>query len=197
MDSGKFDEIWFYNAPFFGFWESNMAGPGAFFINGDAYPDYPTKRRFAIMGFSYERGVAEMIHNLAHRTENHLKRVYGRWEANQPDPNPWEKFSAYQKANGFAGVGNCHFPPNAEKDYDYDNPNPVQSDADDWLSYPKLKGIKKTVSRETWGGPDYQRNYIKWWFSHIPKAAGKTADGRQANWWKYIYDFNSYDEHGL
>ena len=69
-------------------------------------------------------------------------------------------------------MGTCHYPPNAEADYDYTNKRQVESTADDWLNYPELTGKKSGVSRETWGGPDYQRNFIKWWFAHLPSAEG-------------------------
>lgn len=196
MESGKFVELWTFSFPYAGHWEAAMAGPGAFFINGGVYDKVPGKARFAIMGFSYERGVAEMVHNTSHRTENHMRRVYGRWEPGKPT-NLWERFSAHEKASpGYASVGNCHFPPNAEKDYDYANPRTVQSSADDWLDYPKLDGKTKPVNRETWGGPDYQRNYLNWWFTRLPKATGVDRDGRQMNWWKYIYRFNEFTPEG-
>ncbi|MDP6720108.1 MAG: hypothetical protein QGG36_01865 [Pirellulaceae bacterium] len=48
------------------------------------------------------------------------------------------------------------------------------------------------VSCETWGGPDYHRNYMKWWFAHLPRAAGMNKnDGKLNNWWKYVFDFNN------
>lgn len=200
VERGRIDELWVFGFPYGGFWESAMVGPGAFFINGGTYPDASPKKRYAVMGFSYERGVAEMIHNLCHRAENHLRRVYGgRWDP-VTDPakaTPWERFSAYEKTSpGHAGVGNCHFPPNGEKDYDYANPRTVTAASDDWLKWPNLKGVKGPISKDTWGGPDYQRNYLKWWYTRLPNAPGKAADGRQLNWWKYIYQFNNYDELG-
>jgi len=196
IDSGKADELWIFGAPAFGFWESAMAGPGAFYINGDTYPKVPTKKPFAIMGFNYERGIAEMIHDLSHRTESTMARVYGGWQVEKLD-TPWAKFAAnFAQSGGVAAVGTCHWPPNAEHDYDYGNKRIVQSSADDWLKYPKLTGATKPVNCETWGGPDYHRNYMKWWFSHLPKAAGTDKDGRQLNWWKYVFEFNKYDEKG-
>ncbi len=125
-----------------------------------------------------------------------MSRVYGGWKVEELT-TPWARFAAnFSQSNGIAAVGTCHWPPNAEKDYDYANPREVQSSADDWLNYPHLTGGKKTVTRETWAGPDYHRNYLKWWFAHLPKAGGSSADGRQNNWWKYIFDFNRYDENG-
>jgi hypothetical protein len=200
IDSGRADELWVFGAPYFGFFESCMAGPGAYYINGDVVPNVKAKRAFAIMGFSYERGVAEMIHDLAHRTENHLARAYGRWKPHQTIPNPWEIFSSHVEpgdaGKAIYGCGDCHHPPNASKDYDYANPIPVLSDADGWLTYPSANHSSKEVNKDTWGGPDYQRNYLKWWFSHLPKRDGVGKDGRPLNWWKYIFDFNSYEESG-
>jgi hypothetical protein len=75
------DEVWLFGGPYFGFYEAAMAGPRAFDINGEAFVNVKTNRAFAIMGFSYERGVAEMLHNLCHRVEGTMTRVYGGWAA--------------------------------------------------------------------------------------------------------------------
>lgn len=195
IDAGKIDELWIFGAPYMGFWESAMAGPRAFYINGGVYEKVPTKKPFAIMGFSYERGVAEMLHNLCHRTESTMARVYGGWKVEELNTT-WAKFAANTKQSGSAAVGTCHYPPNAESDYDYANPRKVESSADDWLTYPKLTGKTKMVGRETWGGPDYHRNYMVWWFTRLPKAPGVAPDGKQANWWKYIFQFDRYDAKG-
>lgn len=196
IDSGEIDELWIFGAPYFGFWESAMAGPGAFYINGGVYDSMEASRPFAIMGFSYERGVAEMMHNLSHRTESSMERIYGGWEVDKLTTN-WARFAANaHQSNGVAAVGTCHYPPNGEKDYDYANPREVESSADDWLNYPNLAGKTAKVSCETWGGPNYHLNYMRWWFSHLPKAPGINEDGRQNNWWKYVFDFNRYTADG-
>lgn len=196
INKGEVDEVWLFGGPYFGFWESAMAGPNSFPINGGAYPNVKTLRAFAIMGFNYERGVAEMLHNLCHRTEATMTRIYGGWQADKLD-HLWARFAANAKqSNGYAGVGSCHFPPNADNEYDYANPRPVKSTAPDWRRFPNLTGITDLVNCETWGGPDYHRRYLIWWFSHLPRAPGWNGDGRLNNWWKYVFDFNSYDERG-
>jgi hypothetical protein len=198
IESGEIDEVWWFGAPYFGYWESSMAGKGAFYINGGVYGEdqVPCRRPFVIMGFNYERGVAEMLHDLCHRTEATMERVYGGWDVKKLTTN-WARFAANaHQSDGVAAVGTCHYPPNGQKDYDYVNPRAVQSSADDWLTYPELTGKKGQVTCETWGGPDYHRNYMRWWFRHLPKAPGVNADGRQNNWWKYVFDFESYDERG-
>ncbi len=196
IDSGEIDELWIFGAPYFGFWESAMAGPGAFYINGGVYDEVESTRPFAIMGFSYERGVAEMLHNLGHRTESTMERVYGGWEVDKLTTN-WARFAANEhQSDGVAAVGTCHFPPNGQDHYDYDNPRVVESSAGDWLNYPDLTGRTEPVSRETWGGPDYHLNYMGWWFRHLPHASGWNPDGRLNNWWEYIFRFNGYTENG-
>ena len=190
VDSGKVDEVWLFGGPYFGYFESVMAGPGAFDINGDAFPTVPSRRAFAIMGFNTERGVAEMLHDLCHRTEATMSRVYGGWEIADLSTN-WARFAANaHQSNGRAGVGSCHFPPNATADYDYTNTRSVESDADDWLLYPALTGARRPVSRDTWGGPDYHRGYMRWWLTHLPKAPGTNDDGRLNDWWRYVVDFD-------
>jgi len=62
-----------------------MAGPGAFYINGSVFPDAPYDRAVAGYGFSYERGVGEMLHNLGHRTEDTGGARVRRVEPGQPD----------------------------------------------------------------------------------------------------------------
>jgi len=195
VERGDIDEVWFFGGPYFGYNESAMAGPRSFYINGEVYDQVASQRPFAIMGFNYERGQAEMIHNLSHRTESTLARVYGGWMAEELT-TPWAQFAANVQQSGQAGVGNCHYPPNGTSDYDYANPSQVDSTADDWLNYPRLTGRTQGVTCETWGGPDYQRNYLKWWFTRLPHAGGTTPDGRQADWWKYVFNYDLYDELG-
>lgn len=189
IDNDVYDEVWIFGAPFFGYWESSMAGPGAFYINGGVFENVASKRAFAIMGFNYERGAAEMIHNLSHRTEATMSKVYGGWAAEVLN-HSWARFAANQKQSGEAAVGSCHYPPNALEDYDYANQQFVESTADDWYNYPTMTGTKTSINAEEWGGLDYQRNYLKWWFHHLPKRKGIGPDGRFNNWWRYIFEFN-------
>jgi hypothetical protein len=172
IENGAVDEVWLFGGPYFGYWESAMAGPRSFYINGGPLPDIKCKRPFVIMGFNYERGVAEMLHSLCHRIESTMARFSGGWQLDNLT-TPWARFAANAKqSNGQAGCGSCHYPPNADNDYDYGNKRMVSSSADDWLNYPNLKGTKSDVNCETWGGPDYQRNYFIWWYTRFPKADG-------------------------
>lgn len=187
IDAGTIDELWVFGGPYFGYSEAAMAGPGAFDINGAVLGGIPSKRPFAIMGFNYERGVAEMLENLCHRIEATMSREYGGWRIDELGHN-WARFAANEAQSGTAAVGTCHWPPNAEAEYDFGNPRIVSSTADDWLSYPRLTGRRTPVNRDKWGGPDYARNYLFWWLRHLPHAPGVAPDGRHANWWKYVFD---------
>jgi hypothetical protein len=191
INSRAIDEVWLFGGPFFGFYEAAMAGPGSFDINGEAFPDVKTNRAFAIMGFSYERGVAEMLHNLCHRIEGTMSQVYGGWSAESLTTS-WARFAANaRQSGGRAGVGSCHYPPNATKEYDYENEQPVESDADDWTSYPNLTGRRGPVAAYSWGGSDYHRSYMVWWLEHLPRADTTAPDGKLANWWSYAVHFDS------
>ena len=198
IDDGSVDEVWIFCDHYFGVWEASMAGPGAFFINGGVYPEVPSSRPFAFYGFNYERGVAEMLHNTAHRIEATMNRTYGNWNLKEPKNN-WELFSANaDQSNGIAGVGTCHWPANAQGDYDYANRREVMSFADAFLTYPELNLVKKPVSARTWSenGLDPHRDYMNWYLERLPKAAGVNPDGKLNNWLHYIFDFQNYDQGG-
>jgi hypothetical protein len=199
VEKGEIDETWWFGFPYAGFGESAMAGRGAFYINGPVFDESKVacKRPFAIMGFNYERAAGEMIHNLSHRTEATMTHFFGGWQSDKLD-HDWARFAANaQQSNGVAAVGSCHYPPNGVKDYDYGNKSFVESTADDWKHYPRLTGAKTKINCESWGGPDYQRNYLKWWFARLPRAEGvNEASGRLNDWWEYVYNFHKYDPKG-
>lgn len=198
VNSNLIDEVWCFGDHFFAlFGEAWMAGPNSFFINGPSFPDTGFDRAIAGYGFNYERGVAEMIHNLCHRTENHGQRAFGGWNLANP-ATAFDRFSAnYLESPGsFFGVGTCHVPANADSHYDYGNERVVGTTAFDWPNYPDLTSTATPVGRDTWAfgpAPDYQRDYLDFYFGMMPRNAGAAPDGRQANWFKYIWDFNSYE----
>lgn len=184
----EIDEVWIFNFPHAGFYESIMAGPGAFWCNAPALKNTDASlRRFVIMGFSYERGVGEMLENLGHRIESIMQKTFERLEGSE---NLWERFSRYDKVSpGNAALGNVHFAPNSDRDYDWNNPSTVSSECDDWLyNFPNFKGVTRTVSASDWGNGD-TREHHKWWLKHLPKTAGR-KNGIHNNWWQYIMNPN-------
>jgi hypothetical protein len=180
--SGEIDEVWLFGFPFAGFYESRMAGAGAFWCNAPPLEGTgQCPRRFVMMGFSYERGVGEMLEDLGHRTESIMTRVY----QGRPDhANLWKHYTLYDKiAPGRAEVGSVHFAPNSERDYDWGNRRYVTSNCDDWYNFPNFTGARKQVNCADWGNGDIRLHH-KWWLSHLPKVAGET-DGIDNNWWRY------------
>jgi hypothetical protein len=180
----EIDEIWIFNFPHAGFYESIMGGPGAFWCNAPPlrYTE-ASQRRFVIMGFSYERGVGEMLENMGHRAESIMEKTF---ENLTDQSNLWKRFTRYEKTHpGRAALGNVHFAPNSERDYDWNNPFSVLSECDDWLyNFPDFKGLTRMVTSADWGHGDI-REHHKWWLNHFPKTAGR-RNGIHNNWWQYI-----------
>ncbi len=198
VDFGQIDEVTLQGGPYFGYYESRMAGWGASWCNSPPLPRVACSKIFVLMGYNYERADG-ILHPMGHRSESILTTVYGSWDITQ-GRHDWERFTHNIGQSPDAACGTAHYPPNGRADYDYANPTPVVSTAIDWLmNFPNLTGATETVSRESWGGPEYQNNYFRWWFSHMPHVDGTNDhDGlvRQNNWWSYLFDFNSFEESG-
>lgn len=192
---GEIDQVWLIGAPYFGFWETAMAGPGAFFINGQPYPEINSGRPFMIVGMNYERGESgNNVHGLGHAMESIMATYYGGWQANVLDHN-WARFAANAfQSNGVAAVGSVHYPFNGVADYDYGNNRFVLTSADDWLDYPHLTGRQLPMNSGAWTRTEAL--YEPWWWAHIPRAPGINADGRQNNWLKYFADLHNYNQDG-
>ncbi|MDQ3006671.1 MAG: hypothetical protein M3R47_14980 [Chloroflexota bacterium] len=185
----EIDEVWVFNFPHAGFYESIMGGPDAFWCNAPPLKNTDAaKRRFVMMGFSYERGVGEMLENMGHRAESIMEKTF---EDLTGDANLWQRFIRYEKTNpGRAALGNVHFAPNSDGDYDWNNPSTVSSECDDWLyNFPHFKGITRKVTAADWGHGD-TREHHKWWLNHFPKVAGR-SNGIHNNWWQYIMNPNN------
>jgi len=186
--AGELDEVWLFGPPYGGFYESRMTGPGAYWCNAPPLSGLVCARRFVVMGFSYERGVGEMLENFGHRVESMVGHAF----RHAPPGHAWEHFTAYDLvAPGRAGCGTVHFAPNSQADYDWGNPRPVWSTCDDWLAYPALSGRRRRVDCREWGGGDIRAHH-RWWLAHLPRAPGTHA-GHLANWWTYAVDPHAAD----
>jgi hypothetical protein len=185
--SNEIDEVWIFAFPHAGLYESTIGGLGAFWCNSQPLArTFSCPRRFVIMGFSYERGIGEMLENFGHRAESIMEKVYAR---ETPENNLWHKFIRYDKSHpGQSECGNVHFAPNSEMDYDWNNMRLVDSRCDTWYQFPNLSGPARQVNANDWGNGDIRAHH-KWWLKHFPKAGGRT-NGIANNWWQYILDPN-------
>jgi len=185
--AGDFDEVWVFGYPHAGFYESIMAGAGAFFCNASPLSGTETcARRFIVMGFSVERGVGEMLESFGHRCESIMRQVYARQTG---DANYFARFTRYDKTTpGLAEVGNVHYAPNSEKDYDWGNARFVSSRCDDWYNFPDLAGSSRQVNCDEWGSGEIRQHHV-WWLRHFPHVAGQ-INGVANNWWRYVMDPN-------
>lgn len=187
IERREIDEVWIFAFPHAGFYESTMCGAGAFWCNSQPQTwSTGCSRRFVVMGFSYERGVGEMLESFGHRSESILKMTFSKTSGSA---NLYKRFSRYEKESpGQAAVGNIHFAPNSERDYDWNNPRVVKSACYDWLNFPKFQNDIRDVSADEWGNGDMRAHHL-WWLNHLPKVAGR-AGGIVNNWWQYIVDPN-------
>jgi hypothetical protein len=188
VNSDKIDEFWLFAFPYAGYYESIMAGPGAFWCNAPALEKTDkAKKRFVIMGYNYQRGVGEMLENYGHRTESIMKHVYRQKKG---EKNLWEQFIRHEHANpGKAEVGWMHYAPNSERDYDWGNKRKVMSRWHTWQNFPNLEGEARSVDCKDWGEGDIRLHH-KWWFKLLPHITG-SHDGIFYNWWQYTVDPNT------
>jgi hypothetical protein len=193
LNNGEIDEIWLFGGPWFGLYESRLAGPGAFWYNSSPLEGTGCDRLLPIMGFNYERGSAEMLHSFGHRAEASMTHVFGSWDVTREPLHDWDLFGHNVVQTSVGDIFQCgsvHYPPNGTTGYDYDNSEGVESGCDDWLNYPDLTGSTNRIGCEAWGCD--QHAYLQWWLGHLPRKAG-LHEGKLLNWWAYIVG-QRYDE---
>lgn len=191
VNDGKVDEVWLAGAPGFGWWETAMAGNGAYYINGG--PIYGVNSKaFVFGGFNYERTADLAIHAQGHKTEDIIKKVYGSWE--QEDTHDWNKYTQQDfYLPGKGGIGSVHYAFNAVQpnidDYDYYSNIYKPTSVKDWQNFPDMTGDTTQENCTLWGCN--HDGYIKFWFDHMPQMAG-VKEGVLNNWWRYIADVDQY-----
>jgi hypothetical protein len=179
VNRGEIDDVWLYGGPSFGYWESTLAGPGAYWYNSPPVPG-PTacNRLIPIMGPSYERGLDCAVHNFGHRTESTMVKVYGDWQQNRTAHN-WDRFGLVKAQSPdyfYSGCGSAHYPPNGTADYDYDNSSTVLSNCSDFANYPDLGDPCRQMpavipaTSGTTGGTMWPSRHMR---STLPQAAGQ------------------------
>jgi chitodextrinase len=152
VNSGKVDAIWVFGMPNINFWETAMAGPNPYWVNGGPIWDSSLTRNMVIYGFGKapHQGVGFMCENTCHMTENILGRISEHWpltvatlvfrtlSLNDPNRiltnivvNDWTHLTQAEAASwdpqlvapGNAQAGLSHFPPTALYNYDWSTLN--------------------------------------------------------------------------
>ena len=192
FNNGEIDEVWIYNGPYFGFYESTLAGNNAYWFNSPpVLGPYACNDLMPIMGPSPERTVTEAVHNFGHRTESTMQKTYGSWNQNNIS-HGWNKFGLVDFQSplyAYSGCGSIHYPPNGQSDYDYSNSaNFADTNCADFANYSDLTvpPLLTTVNCSAWQCGSLQ--YLDYWFSHLPANDGCDTDGIANDWWKYFAD---------
>lgn len=209
LTSGTIDEVVIYGAPYFGFDEF------AWKIPADKMPYYtPTNywiyqgrkknipdcgRSVFVMGYSYERGVAEALESFSHRIESALTLTVGRgfWDACPGNatlgPSDWDHFTCIDKDKtstiNVAGCGTAHFPPNGRWDYDDGNTAYVNHACPSWDNYPFTSKTIVNQNCTSWGCS--RLSFLQWWMAGLPVIDGLTTNGNLRNWWRYVADYDN------
>lgn len=152
VNSGKVDAIWVFGMPGVNYWETAMAGPSPYWVNGAPIPDSALTGNVVFYGFGKEphQGVGFMCENTCHMTENIMGRLSADWPRtvssrvfqslalNDPNRvlvnqaiNEWTHLTQAEAANwnpvlvapGNAQAGLSHYPPTALYNYDWSTLN--------------------------------------------------------------------------
>lgn len=191
FNNGVIDEVWLMSGPWFGFYESRLAGKDSFYYNSSPLLGTICNKPLPIMGFSYERDYVEMVHDFGHRTEATMTYVYGSWNQNRMSNN-FDTFGldkAQSPSFSTYGCGSIHFPPNstrASDEYRYDSENSVPSYCDSFYSYPNLTDPLPSTATSCKAWDCTTIGYFEWWLEHIPYFSGRGPDGKLKDWWEYI-----------
>jgi hypothetical protein len=172
--------LWGYHGGVVDLWESNMAGPYGDISNSIRdLMDLPVlSQTYTVYHYSYERGPSEAVEDHIHQIERVLEHVdYALfWDRFVGQPGAWR-------------CGWAHYPPNGERDYDWDNPQYVWTDIEDWT--PEGTGQKKRINCTRWSCDSL--TWFIYWMQNLPGAKnGLTYRGRPlTNWWAFIGDFDN------
>ena len=78
VEAGQVDAVWVFAPPYTGFYETAMAGNGAFWVNG-IVNGINCAKKFVFYGFNYERDIGCMLENTAHLSEQLMTSLAWNW----------------------------------------------------------------------------------------------------------------------
>lgn len=193
------DEVWVwgYHGGVIDLWESNMSSPHGDVSNSDRVTeDLPIlDRTYTVYHYNYQRGAAEAVENHMHQFEAILNSFDGRDDtpaAEWPSLLFWGQFVGSDSTHQLLSprrAGWSHYPPNAEKDYQWDNTLTVQSDIENWT--PDGKGPFQEIECSRW-----RCDHLGWfvyWMQNMPGRNNTVLFGQHPmrNWWTFL---SEYDE---
>jgi hypothetical protein len=142
-------------------------------------------------------------HDLDRRYALPFPSFYRLWGTNAieyPDPGTAVVRLAgreYRLESYLAYGGNAHFPPNARRHYDLDNPDPVLSTIEDWRigSGPEGKDRAQPWTPKAFEpyrslAPDCMGAWLVYWRQNMPGLDNRQKDdaGRpMKNWWPFLF----------
>jgi len=185
LNSGQMDELWLYGAGWFGFYEADQAGTGAFNTNGPVINNTTCSSPLNIMGFNVEVGLGNYIEDFGHRMEGTMMTVYTNHGI-----NVWQKYTNTKFGNSdpnyVAGCGQIHYTPNSAGEYIDNTTSYVLSYCNNYDSYPNISYTTPLVSINCTAWNCSQTGYFTFWFEHLPRNKSKDQYGKLNNWWNYF-----------
>jgi hypothetical protein len=171
--------IWGYHGGVVGLWESNMAGPYGDVSNSDCrLDDLPVLgKTYTVYHYNYGRTVSEAVEDHMHQIEALLRHVDRSLF--------WDQFVGGDKGRR---CGWAHYPPNATKDYEWNNTAYALSDIETWK--PDGGTRRKRLNCTRWHSDSLE--WFIYWMQNLPGADnGLTFEGRPlTNWWMFVGDFD-------
>ena len=184
---GDVHEVWVWAGPDGGLAEWAVTGPYR-----EAYGlgvGMPTcDIQMVTMGFNFGRLLPEAEHSFGHR----LERLFQFWWTTPV----WDRFDGQYSRYGFndagqpplvrtgAHCGDVHFPPNADKHYEYNSADVVSSNCATWRS--DGGGTFVNISCTAWGCT--QDGFLRWWMTAMPGPTNNHGPGGTPlkNWWSVL-----------
>jgi hypothetical protein len=185
---GDIHEVWVWAGPDGGMLEYAINGPWRESYGlGVGMPKCDIQ--MVTMGFNYERQLPEATHSFGHRLENTYRYYWGtywnafdgqyyRYSYNQDNQPPLQTTGQH--------CGNVHFPPNADRHYEYESNDVVLSNCQGWRS--DGGGTYVSTNCSAWGCTQY--GFLSWWMSNMPGPNNTNGPGGTVlpNWWTMVIE---------
>lgn len=193
VDGQDVKEIWLWTYAGVGKtgWESNFSSQYGDISNSNNNPnDLPRcNHSYTVYDYNYGRQASEAVEDHIHQYEAVFKFVshdlfWNKFVGYFPNGQWWTASVGDQRRR----CGWAHFPPNGVKDYDWQNPNSVETDCENWD--PDSYGSTISINCQKWNCT--AEKYFEWWMQNLPGENNPyTYQGRKMrNWWEFVVDFD-------